>query len=219
MQRTVMVGLMLLLVLVTVLETGARPKIESEEELVRWVRLVKWINEGGEYMMCHFYHQGDLDATLEYLKEKSIQIFGREVRLEAIYHHITCDHPFAPNIDLIRMTAESPIKTRHSSKHLVFYFVKKAKRPDLLGKILMCRRDLAQGCFNVIEHMNMNEIQWKKNENIPPVERLHKFKKFLLKLLDEKYIVRDAAFCREYLDEPIECRNLPDSPIDWMMAE
>ena len=50
MQRTVMVGLTLLLVLVAVLEAGARPKIESEEELVRWVRLVKWINEGGEYM-------------------------------------------------------------------------------------------------------------------------------------------------------------------------
>ena len=51
------------------------------------------------------------------------------------------------------------------------------------------------------------------------VEDLHKSKKFLLKLLDEKYIVRDEAFCREYLDEPPECRNLPDRPIDWRMAE
>ena len=209
MQRIVMVGLTLLLVLVTVLETGARPKIESEEELVRYI----------EERMCDFYHGGDFDAFLEILKEKSTQYLGREVKLEDVYHHITCDHPFAPNIDLIRMTAESPAKTRRSSKRLVFYFVREVKRPDLLGKILMCRRDLAQGCFNVVEHMNMNEIQWKKDENIPIVKRLHKFKKFLLKLLDEKYIVRDAAFCREYLDEPPECRNLPDSPIDWMMAE
>ena len=209
MQRTVMVGLMLLLVLVTVLETGARSEIESEEELVRYI----------EERMCDFYHEGDFDATLEILKEKSIQHLGREVKLEDIYHHITCDHPFAPNIDLIRMTAESPAKTKHSSRELVFYFVKRAKRPDLLGKILMCRRDLAQGCFNVIEHINMSETQWKKDENISLVKRLHKFKKFLLKLLDEKYIVRDAAFCREYLDEPPECGNLPDSPIDWMMAE
>ena len=209
MQRIVMVGLTLLLVLVTVLEAGARSEIESEEELVRSI----------DGQMCHFYHEGDFDATLEILKEKSIQHLGREVKLEDIYHHITCDHPFAPNIDLIRMTLESPIRTKHSSRKLVFYFVKRAKRPDLLGKILMCRRDLAQGCFNVIEHMNMNEIQWKKDENIPTVKRLQKFKKFLLKLLDEKYIVRDAAFCREYLDEPPQCGNLPDSPIDWMMAE
>ena len=66
MQRTVMVGLMLLLVLVTVLEAGARSEIESEEELVRSI----------DGQMCHFYHEGDFDATLEILKEKSIQHLG-----------------------------------------------------------------------------------------------------------------------------------------------
>ena len=54
-------GLTLLLVLVTVLEAGARPKIESEEEFVRWVKLVKWITEGGEELMCDFYEHGDLN--------------------------------------------------------------------------------------------------------------------------------------------------------------
>ena len=68
MQRTVMVGLTLLLVLVTVLEAGARPKIESEEELVRRI----------EDSMCEFYERGDFAATLEILKEKSIEHLGRE---------------------------------------------------------------------------------------------------------------------------------------------
>ena len=209
MQRIVMVGLTLLLVLVTVLETGARSKIESEEELVRRI----------EGSMCEFYYRGHFAGTLEILKEKSIEHLGREVKFEDIYHHINCHHTFASNIDLIRYTAENPIKTSRSTKKLVFYLVKKAKRPDLLGKILMCRRDFGHGCLNVAEHMNMNEAQWKRNEATSHIEDLHKSKKFLLKLLDEKYIVRDADFCREYLDEPPECRNLPDSPIDWMLAE
>ena len=209
MQRTVMVGLTLLLVLVAVLEAGARSKIESEEELGR--RL--------EWIMCDFFEEGDFGAVLEILKERSKQHLGREVKLEDIYHYITCQTSFASNIDLIRMTAEDPIATKHSSRKLVFYFVRKAKRPDLLGKILMCRRSFGHGCLNVIEHINMKESAWKRNGNRATLERSHKFKKFLLKLLDEKYIVRDAAFCREYLDEPPECRNLPDSPIDWMMAE
>ena len=101
----------------------------------------------------------------------------------------------------------------------MFYFVRKAKRPDLLGKILMCRRSFGHGCLNVIEHINMKESAWKRNGNRATFERSQKFKKFLLKLLDEKHIVRDADFCREYFDEPPECRNLPDSPIGWMMAE
>ena len=166
MQRIVTVGLTLLLVLVTVLEAGARPKIESEEELGR--RL--------EWIMCDFFEEGDFGAVLEILKERSKQHLGREVKLEDIYHHITCNTSFASNIDLIRMTAEDPIATKHSSRKLVFYFVRKAKRPDLLGKILMCRRSFGHGCLNVIEHINMKESAWKRNGNRATFERSQKFK-------------------------------------------
>ena len=95
--------------------------------------------------------------------------------------------------------------TDGSSRMLVRYFFREAKRPELLGKILMCRREFGRGCLDFFEHMEKKISILGGRGNGSYVEIWDDFRKFLLRVLDG-HLTRDAAFCRDVLKEPSHCR-------------
>ena len=112
--------------------------------------------------ICLTFAKNNFKSVKSILALRGKKHFGNEIKLEDVYHHIICDTPFAENIDLIRLTIEKPTYTNGSSRHLVKYFFREAKRPDLLGNILMCRREFGRGCLDFFEHMANNHCTRQK---------------------------------------------------------
>ena len=194
------------LVILTAGELSARnfPRVAQATQ-ERTYSSVKELVIDASSLICLDFARNDFNSVKEILTLRGEKYFGKAIKLEDVYHHIICDTPFAENIDLIRLAIENPIVTKGSSRHLVKYFFRKAKRPDLLGKILMCRREFGLGCLDSFEHMDKKIGLVGKKGNGSTAEILGDFKKFLLRVLDG-HLTRDAAFCRDFLKEPAHCR-------------
>jgi len=172
-----------------------------EHQLRKEEELISKIGTG----LCRFYRENTLTRAKKVLKNGSTRYVGRELSLERAYRYVRCYQPDAENIDLIRVTAERPARSRGAAQDLVDYFVEEvAGGKFLLGKIVMCQRDFGYGCLNVLGHIEKN-LEASEG-NTASVEALNDFKKLLHNNLDEEHLKHNHGLCRAFLDEPESCR-------------
>lgn len=98
--------------------------------------------------------------------------------VEEAYFLLRCDRHLASNLDLLQVSAEIPVKTKHALQELVFYLVKKAYERELLGKIVSCPRDFGRGCMNVFEHIERN-IERSPVDAHARIDELHAMRELL----------------------------------------
>ena len=156
--------------------------------------------------LCNAFLENDFPSLQEALKNGSKRLLGREVPLEKAYLYTRCRQPVANNCDLLRVVAEDPLVSKLAAKKMVLYFTRQTPNRALLGKILRCRRDFGFGCVDVLEHLEENANVALRAGRKHKAQILIDFKALLLKLVDKKYLKRDRAFCRQFLDEPRTCQ-------------
>ncbi len=153
--------------------------------------------------LCHSYSQNNFIRLQKILKRSGERFLGREVPLERAYMYLICDEPMIGQVDLLRYAAENPVETTKAAQELVHYFAHQVGYPFLLGKILMCRRDLGHGCHNVFEQIEHN---LKLAEELPYRTKELKFlRKILHHNLDKEDLTRHLGLCRTFLREPEHC--------------
>ncbi len=107
--------------------------------------------------------------------------------------------------DLLRVTAEKPIKSGKAAKDLIHFFTDELQDKFLLGKILMCRSEFGYGCVNLFEHIEVNKRMFAR---LPKKLRALKIFEWRLRKANlEEHLKRHAGFCRTFTTEPERCRN------------
>ena len=173
----------------------------SEQELREW----KWV-ERISTGLCRSYSNGRLNRLRNVLRKAGKRNLGYEVPLERAYLYIRCYHTALGDIDLLRVTAEKPIKSGKAAKDLIHFFTDELQDKFLLGKILMCRREFGHGCVNLFEHIEVNKKMFAR---LPKKLRALKiFERRLRKAnLGKEHLKRHAGFCRTFTTEQEHCRN------------
>ena len=162
-----------------------------EEELEKQKELVGKIHRS----LCSSFSRNNMDRAKKVLKNSSIRFLGKELTLEHAYRHLRCSFLNADNIDLFRVPAEEPARAESTGRSLVYYFVREAEDPFLMGKILMCKRDYGRGCMNVFEHLERKLGFASEN---PVLTKL--FNNYLeLLRSNARTLTHDGEFCRAYL--------------------
>ena len=162
-----------------------------EEELEKQKELVGKIHRS----LCSSFSRNNMDRAKKVLKNSSIRFLGKELTLEHAYRHLRCSFLNADNIDLFRVPVEDPAGAELTGRSLVYYFVRGAEDPFLMGKILMCKRDFGRGCMNVFEHIERNLGYAAESPVLTKV-----LNDYLLLLRSNAGILtHDGEFCRAYL--------------------
>ena len=162
-----------------------------EDELEKQKELVGKIHHG----LCYAFSDNNMVRVRKVLKNSSIRFLGKELTLEHAYRHLRCSFLNADNIDLFRVPVENPTEAELTGQSLVYYFVREAEDPFLMGKILMCKRDYGRGCMNVFEHIEM--ILGYAAESPVQAEILNNYRGLLRS--NARTLTYNGAFCRVYL--------------------
>ena len=152
--------------------------------------------------LCRSYLNNNF-KTLQAILRKSAQRFlDQEMKLEEAYRYLRCQTFSAVNIDLIRLTAEHPTRSRYAAQSLVYYFVEQVPDSTLLGKIVLCKRDFSYGHLDVFEQIEKN-IEESQGDPVR-IKNLNDFKKLLRDNLPLDGLKRDPAFCQQFFDDPAD---------------
>ena len=162
-----------------------------EDELEKQKELVGKIHHG----LCYAFSQNNMAQAKDILKNSSIRFLGKELTLEHAYRHLRCSFLNASDIDLFRVPVEEPTRAELTGQSLVYYFVREAEDPFLMGKILMCKRDYGRGCMNVFEHLERRLGFASENPVLTKV--LNNY--LLLLRSNARTLTHDGEFCRAYL--------------------
>ncbi len=168
---------------------------EKRQFVVRLSKKICWIANRND----------DFYQIQKFLKDNSEHHFGEEITIEEAYPYVSCDKPFASNIDLLRVPVEKPgldLFVVDFTSH----FVEDVSDQTLLGKIVSCRRDFGYGCLDVFEHIEKNR---RKHSDIPTLDNKYGLFDWTLSqgLAKLGGPIRDPKFCREVLDEPRHCQG------------
>ncbi len=163
---------------------------------------------------CYYYDMNQESSSLKInqmrflrrvLKASAEKHLGGEVPFERAYMYLKCHKLGLGDTDLLRMTAEDPIRTNRAAKTVLDYFVDELQDQFLLGKILMCRRDSGHGCVNLFEQIEVNK---KAAAGYPEkVKALNVFERQLRRAVDNEHLGRHVGLCRRFLNEPEHCGN------------
>lgn len=156
--------------------------------------------------LCHIAGSNNFFGVKEILKNAGKRYVGEEITVEAAYPHIYCNEMMAANIDLIRVAVESP-HLELFWVNLVYHFVEgdaSNAGKTMFVRLPMCKRDFGYGCLDVFEHIEKNR---RILSNAVSTGQYNFLEKVLRKGLSRiGGPIRDAAFCREVLDEPLHCQ-------------
>ena len=191
------------------------PEAAERASMARWSRLFspseqelrerKWVRRISPGL-CRSYSHGKLERLRNVLRKSGKRNLGYEVPLERAYMSIRCYVFGFGETDLLRVTAEKPIKSGKAAKDLIHFFTDELQDKFLLGKILMCRREFGYGCVNLFEHIEVNKKMFAR---LPKKLRALKIFEWRLRKanLGKEHLKRHAGFCRTFTTEQEHCRN------------
>ena len=177
--------------------TGGQGTREERKEQV--IQMIAKISRA----LCRSYHNNDFTHLQRILRKSSRRLLGRVVELEEAYPHLRCDQHIIGYVDLLRVTAENPIRTGMAAQELMHYLVHEAQDKTLLGRVAACKKDFGHSCLNLFEHIEENlkmAAAYSQRTKL-----LNILKRLLHKNLNKADLKYDREFCQQYLAEPKRC--------------